>query len=87
MTPFQFGDARLNELTGLQRLTPDPDRAERVRMRCREQLGQWRKRQERADALMGLTRRVLAPALVGGLLILYIAALVSTAIRLQGILR
>ena len=64
-----------DSLKGLMPLTPNADRSERVRARCRMQL----KRNGR--------RSVLAPAVVGGFCLLYVAALVITTLRLEGVLR
>jgi hypothetical protein len=72
-------------LTRLQFLSPDPERTARVRMRCRTRIGQHRKHSARTNVITGFARRVLAPVLVGGFCVLYIAALVSTALRLNGI--
>ena len=66
----------MDSLKRLMPLTPDPDRSERVRMRCCRQL----KRN-------GFTARVLAPAVVGGVCLVYTAALVITTLRLEGVLQ
>jgi hypothetical protein len=64
----------MDSLKQLVTLVPDPDRSKRVRARCRLQL-------ERNQ------QRVLAPALVGGVCLLYTAALVMTTLRLEGVLQ
>jgi hypothetical protein len=74
------------ELKRLPSLAPDPRRAERVRVRCRAQLGQSRKREARKERIRVLGRRVLAPVIVGGFCILYLAALVAATLRLHGLL-
>ena len=68
-------------------LTPDPDRRERVRLRCRMQLERDGRRRNRATKLIGFTARVLAPAIVGGFCLVYVAALLATTLRLEGILQ
>jgi hypothetical protein len=67
----------MDSLKRLMLLTPDPDRSELVRVRCRMQL----KRNGRRRT------RVLAPAVVGGVCLLYTAALVITTLRLEGVLQ
>jgi len=73
-------------LTRLMPLTPDPGRTEGVRMRCREQLERRTRRLKRTSALAGFTSRVRAPVLVGGFCLLYVAALVATTLRFEGVL-
>ncbi len=70
-------------LKALMSLAPDPDRAERVRVRCRRQLERSRRRASRAAAIAGFAWHVLAPAFVGGFCVLYVALLVVTTLRLQ----
>ena len=74
--------ARLEELRGLQPLAPDPRRADRVRLRCRAQLGRNRTHQAQRAVMTGFARRTLASVAVGGFCVLYIAALVTTIIHL-----
>ena len=64
----------MDSLKRLQRLTPDADRSERVRMRCRSQI----QKNE---------RRVLSPAVVGGICLFYTVALVITTLRLEGLIQ
>jgi len=66
-------------------LTPDPDRAERVRVRCRAQLGRSRRRAARTAVITGFAWRVLAPVVVGAFCVLYAAGLVATTLRLEGV--
>ena len=68
----------------LRVLAVDPDRAERVRVRCRTQLGRHQHRAMRLDVFTGFTWGVLAPAAVGAFCLLYIVALVATTPRLEG---
>jgi hypothetical protein len=75
-------DPVLQNLGLLRRLSPDPQRAERVRARCRAHL-ERNQALERA-AITGLARVIVAPLVVGCLCVLYIAGLVGVALRLQG---
>ena len=68
----------MDSLNRLTPLTPDADRSERARVRCRMQL----ERKGRRKAA-----RVLAPAVVGGVCLLYTAAFVITTLRLEGVLQ
>ena len=83
MTSDDARDAGAESLERLITLTPDPDRAERVRARCRRQLGRSR-RPARATEITGFLWQVLAPLVVGGFCILYAALLVATTLRFQG---
>ena len=67
----------------LTALTPDPDRAERVRVRCRKQLAQSAQHKPRTAAIADFAWRVLAPAAVGALGVFYLAVLVATTLRLH----
>lgn len=87
MTSDVAHDARADSLHRLMVLAPDPDRAERVRMRCRRQLGRSRRRTARTAAITGFAVRVLGPVVVGAFCVLYAAALAATTLRLEGILR
>ena len=84
MTSYDTHDESFEGLKGLRFLAPDPGRADRVRMRCRTQLGRSRRRRARTAVITGFARRVLAPAVVGGFCVLYVAALVTTTLRLYG---
>jgi hypothetical protein len=82
---------------GLQRLltlSPDATRAERTRARCHRELGRRRRRAVSRAALAGSTFalratvdkyawRVVGPAVVGGVCVLYAAALLATVLRLE----
>jgi hypothetical protein len=87
MTSYDAHDASAARLDGLLRLAPDPDRAERVRARCRTRLERSERRHARADAITGRARRLLAPAIVGGFCVVYVVAFVATALRLEELLR
>ena len=78
------GDAHrssVHELERLPALAPRPGRTERVRMRCRAELDRRSKRRERRDAIAVFGRRVVAPAIVAGFCLLYVVALVLTALQ------
>lgn len=64
-------------------IAPDPVRAEAIRARCHARLARNRQRSERAARVALVTRRVVAPLIVGALSALYIGALVATALRLR----
>ena len=87
MTVYDDRDLVMQDLARFRPLVPDPSPAERVRARCHAQLRRRRRRWERATRLAESTRRVLAPAVVGGVCVLYVAALVSTVLRVRGGLR
>lgn len=85
MTSCDSCDASAVGLERLMPLTPDPDRAERLRVRCRTQLGQGRRRTARIAQITGFAWRVLAPVVIAGFCVLYVAALLATTLRLQGV--
>jgi hypothetical protein len=82
---------------GLQRLltlVPDASRVERTRGRCHTQLRRRRQRAASGAAIAGSTFalratvdryawRVVGPAIVGGVCVLYAAALLATTLRLD----
>lgn len=82
---YDSHDAGLESLKRMMPLTPDPGRTECVRVRCRTQLGRRRRRWARIAVITGFTSRVLAPVLVAGFCVLYVAALVATTLRLEGV--
>ena len=65
----------------LPTLTPQRARADRVRALCRARLERDRQRSRRLGAMSRLGRDVVAPALVGGLVLLCAADLLSNAVR------
>jgi hypothetical protein len=83
MTSRDSQDTSAESLKALMRLAPDPDRAERVRVRCRQQLERGRRRASRAAAIAGFAWQVLAPAFVGGFCVVYVVMLVATTLRLH----
>lgn len=85
---MRFDDADDEMLRLLARLPvalPDPERAERVRMRCRSAIA--RRRRERAPERVGLGRRVLEPAVLAGFSLAYLLALLGDVLRVYGKLR
>lgn len=86
MTAYDAHDASADGLNRLMNLAPDPDRAERVRMRCRTELERSRRRVTRTTAIGGFAWRVLAPVIVGAVCVFYVTVLVATTLRLEGVL-
>jgi hypothetical protein len=83
MTFDDAHDAGADGLDRLRALAPDPDRGERVRVRCRTQLGRSRRRAARTAVITGFAWRVVAPGVVGAFCVLYAALLVATTLRLE----
>jgi hypothetical protein len=90
---LRSGPAGGDGLEQLLALLPDESRAERTRGRCHAELhlraarygGQVRRRQRRAasrTAIAGYAWRVVGPVVVGGVCVLYAAALLATTLRL-----
>jgi hypothetical protein len=78
--------ARVEHLEDLPILVPDPARADRARRRCRALLARQRRRGDRvarrADtARRGVVRVIVATVCV--LFVVYLTALVATAIRVR----
>ena len=63
---------------------PDPEWAGRLRTRCRADLMASRRHGLRSEPGGGFWDRILAPALVAGLCVIYFAAVVVNALRLRG---
>ena len=87
MTFYDSHDASAKSLERLLCLAPDPNRAERVRVRCRTELGRSRRPTARLAVMTARAWRLLPPVVVGGFCVLYMAALVATTLRLQDVLR
>jgi len=85
MTFHDAHDASVESLERLTALAPDPDLAERVRLRCRTQLERSPRRAAPTAVITGFGWRVLAPLVVGGFCVLYVALLVVTTLRLEGV--
>lgn len=78
-------DAHADSLRGLRTLAADPDRAARVRARCRTQLVRSRQRAKRTTEITAFASRVFAPFVVGAFCAFYVAVLVATTLRLEAI--
>lgn len=85
MTSCDAHDATADGLDRLRALAPDPGRAERVRVRCRTQLGRRGRRAARTVVITGYVWRVLAPAVLGAFCVLYVVVLVAITLRLEGV--
>ena len=85
MTPNEAHDANAAGVIQLTTLTPDPDRAELVRLRCRTELARRWQRAERSATAAGFAWQVLAPVVLGGFCVFYVALLVATTLHLEGI--
>ena len=85
MTSYDSHDANAGSLDQLMTLVPDPERAQHVRARCRAQLGRSSRRAARTAAITGFTWRVLAPVVIGAFCVFYVAMLVATTLRLEGV--
>ena len=86
MTNDEIDDPILRRVSRLRLLTPDPLRAERLRARCRRKIARRRKPVRRDPAFVELPDRILAPAFVGALSVLYLTAIVYNALRVYGML-
>lgn len=84
MMSHDLHDAGAESLKELTALAPDPERAERVRARCRARLERRRRRPARTVAI-GVASRVLVPVVLGAFCVLYVAGLVATTLRFQGV--
>lgn len=85
MTSCDDHDVGADSLNRLMNLAPDPDRAERVRVRCRTQLGRSRRRAARTTVITGFAWRVLAPVVLAAFCALYVVLLLATTLRLEGV--
>jgi hypothetical protein len=94
MTPDETVEPSGDGLRQLLALSPDAGRIERTRGRCHAQLRKRRQRAVSRAAMAGSTLawraavdkyawRVVAPAVVGGVCVLYAAALLVTTLRLE----
>ena len=77
-------EATLGRLLRLRVLEPDPARADRIRTRCRDIVARRQPRTERGTRPDRFTGAVLQPALVAGLCLCYLLAVVYDVIRLHG---
>jgi hypothetical protein len=79
------GDPMLRTLRRLPVLEPDTSRAERVRTRCRSTIARRHEQAESPGRPRAFTAYALVPALVGGLCLMYLSAVVHDLLRLRGI--
>jgi hypothetical protein len=68
-------DPLLQDLAHLRSLAPDPERARQVRARCHAVLTRRRQRSRRAEHVIDFVQRIMAPATLGVLCVLYTIAL------------
>ena len=87
MTSYDDQDAGADGLDRLMTLAPDPDRASRVRVKCRAQLARSRRRAARTAEITGFASRVLVPVVVSAFCVFYAAVLVATTIELENVFR
>jgi hypothetical protein len=85
MRSYDARDVGAERLDRLMVLTSDPDRAERVRVRCRTQLERRGRRSARPALTARLTWGALPPMGLAVLCVLYVVVLVTTTLRLGGI--
>ncbi len=86
MSADDVHDARVAGLEQLPRLRPDAEYVERTRLRLRAELS---RRRGRPDRTVGFAWRRPRPVAVSFCVfcILYVCALVTTTLRLQGMIR
>jgi hypothetical protein len=83
MTFDDGNDPLLRALRRLPGAEPDAARDASVRGRCRATLVGRRRRDERQAHRAAFARRVLEPALVGGLCLVYLAEVLRAALQLR----
>lgn len=89
MTSNHSDEAMLGALTALPTLASDPTRAERTRQRCRAQLRRQQQAGHRRASQVEIVRRGFGRVVVSALCvfyIVYVTALVTMTLRLQGLL-
>ncbi len=74
-------DRLLRDLAHLTPLAPDPERARRLRERCRGILVRTHRRSRRAGRVVGFLQGTVTPALLGILCVLYTIVLLVLALR------
>lgn len=85
MTSFDSHHAGADSLDRLSALVADPDRAKRVRAKCRTELERSSRRAARSAAMAGFAWRVVAPAFLAAFCLLYAVVFVATTLRLEGV--
>lgn len=82
MSSDEAVDTGLDGLRRLLTLFPDASRTERTRRRCHAQLRRRRRQAPSRTSIVGYAWHVVGPAVVGGVCVLYAAALLATTLRL-----
>lgn len=85
MTPHSSHDALAETLRRLAVLSPDTNRAERVRAECRTRFERSRRRERHFAVTRGFVWSVLGPAVLGGFCVFYTTALIATTLRLRSV--
>ena len=83
MTPYETDDPIFERLKQLPLLAADEERSNRLRIRCRRQLGRRRRYRESRHAPTGFVRRAVGPIVFAGFCLLYVVGLLATALRLH----
>jgi len=83
MTPFDTDDPIFERLKQLPLLTPDRERSDRHRSRCRTRLSRNRRHRLRANAPAEFMRSAVGPIVFAAFCLLYVVGLVTTALRLH----
>ena len=83
MTPFDPDDPMFERLKQLPSLAPDRERTDRLRVRCRTQLGRSRRYRARTNEFTGFRRSAIGPIVFAAFCLLYVVGLVATALRLH----
>ena len=83
MTPIETDDPIFERLKQLRSLAPEPERTDRLRIRCRTQLGRSRRERGSTRAPAGFERLAVGPIVFAAFCLLYVVGLVATALRLH----
>jgi hypothetical protein len=86
MTTVDPDDPLLRNLRRVPMLSPDEARVERIRARCHAAIARQRVQLDRSARRAKFIARVLEPALVGGLGLIYLSAVIRDVLRLHGML-
>jgi hypothetical protein len=83
MTPFDHDDPIFERLKQLPSLAPDRERTDRLRVRCRAQLGRSRRYRPGTNGFTGFRPSAIGPIVFAAFCLLYVVGLVTTAVRLH----
>ena len=83
MTPFDPDEPIFERLKQLPSLAPDRERTDRLRVRCRTQLGRSRRYWARTNEFTGFRQSAIGPIVFAAFCLLYVVGLVTTALRLH----